>query len=554
MSAVLTVGSPTLAGYSLILTLLNARWVKGELFRGINYPNPSLRDAVVQVLSSLQQVPLRVHPGESGQFESLVVLPDNDNWWTAFAEELDYSHTWSIASATSIAWVVVAYILTVVDSLSDVPANIDSNGQGTGSIWLWLLPIVIGWLLLSPKCDADRVHIAYKKANKNAVVADVRDPNKSLSVTSNYGFTIDARPFDNDTASPDELRTPPVFNYARTLSWSRSVYVTSLFYRAAWRRASRSQVAVDPAVAFQDTPNNEVLPGNRRGNRAQVIHYCQPQSHYPGDIRWAPGVFFNMVVASLVSLVLQWGTTLAAFLVVWFTPTTMLGCRSLAYLIYGALSTIVWMLLVLSSILAHYGWENTDDEQGGSYSFPIPSAHVVPDTDSAGGSVSAMSMQRSDAPSGTDSTFEMSPILHTAVPTHQIQEPSESDTINAESNGASSPLLPRRDRLAARGRIASRLAMGTARCLRWIGKALAIVNAIGIIVNSIFQYASVYDNCYCDSSALGRGLTNAFNVIKPSNSDIHLAWAAWIGALALALSCSSFFVVTIYLLRDSIPS
>ncbi|KAG1847790.1 hypothetical protein C8R48DRAFT_837120 [Suillus tomentosus] len=54
-----------------------------------------------------------------------------------------------------------------------------------------------------------------------------------------------------------------------------------------------------------------------------------------------------------MSLALQWGTVGAAFVVGWFTPTTKIGCRSLGYLLYGAISTLVWMMLLISSILAH---------------------------------------------------------------------------------------------------------------------------------------------------------------------------------------------------------
>ena len=88
--------------------------------------------------------------------------------------------------------------------------------------------------------------------------------------------------------------------------------------------------------------------------------------------------------------------------------------------------------------------------------------------------------------------------------------------------------------------------------LRWIGKSLAVVNAIGIITNSIFQLAGVYDNCYCDSSVYTWG-SAAFAVIAPNNSDVDLARGAWIGALALGLTCSTLFVGTIYLIRDSLP-
>ena len=328
MSVALTLGSPTLAGYSLYITLLNARWLNKHLFSGVDYPSIAIRQSVVQVLSSLQQVPLRVHPGNSARFESLIVHPDNDEWWTTLAAELDYSHTWSISSATSITWVVIAYLLTVADSLYNVAENINSSGQGTGSVWLWLLPIVVGWLVLSPKCDYDRVHEAYHKANKQAFVTDSRDLTAAPThVTWNFGLTISPCPdwklYHRNITSPDESRIPPVFNYARTLSWSRAAYVTSLYYRAAWRKSSY-RVGVD-GQQIPGNIHNGVPRQSRLGNREQIIRYCTPGRHeYPGvDVLLPRGVIFNMVVASLMSLQLQWGTTFGAILAAWFTPTTV---------------------------------------------------------------------------------------------------------------------------------------------------------------------------------------------------------------------------------------
>jgi hypothetical protein len=51
-------------------------------------------------------------------------------------------------------------MLTVANSLSDVYSDVQSNGEATGSIWLWLIPIVVGWLQLSPKCDFDHLQAA----------------------------------------------------------------------------------------------------------------------------------------------------------------------------------------------------------------------------------------------------------------------------------------------------------------------------------------------------------------------------------------------------------
>ncbi|KAF8120918.1 hypothetical protein EV363DRAFT_1187658 [Boletus edulis] len=532
MSVILTLGSPTLAGYSLYLTLLNARWVNDKLFSGIDYPSSAVRLAVVRVLSGLQQVPLRVHPGRSARFESLVVHPDNDNWWITLAEELDYSHMWSIASATSITWVVIAYLLTVADSLSNVADSIQSNGQGTGSVWLWLLPIVIGWLVLSPKCDYDRVHDAYHRANRQVFVADSRDATAPpIHVAYNFGLTISSSPdwkrYGRNITSPDESRIPPVFNYARTLSWSRTVYLTSLFYRAAWRKSSWHRVGVD-GNRIPRNVRNDIPRESRLGNRDQVIDYCHPDHHDGINVLWPRGVVFNMVVASLMSLQLQWGTTIAAVLATWFTPTIGLGCRSMAYLLYGLLSTIVWILLLLSSVLGYYAQHLVED-------LPVP----VLESDEQPTSPASITGHGFTFSGGGGSA---------AIPLYRFPSPHIGTPLDTDESASITTI-----KYFHTGWRHAQTIARVSDWLRWIGKSLAIVNAVGIITNSVFQYSGIYDNCYCDSSIFKWGISYAFNVISPMQSDIDLAHSAWIGALALGLTCSAFFVGSIYLIRDSLP-
>lgn len=155
MSIVLTVGSPTLGAYSLALTVLNTQWI-ARRFSGFKYPNVG---RAVRVMSSLQQVPLAIST-EYGLLSSLVVLPENDEWWKEMVEGLNYIHTWSLAAGLSIVWVVVAFLFTVIgrsfhfdngmladqcgsflDSFSNIPENAGASGQGVGLVWMWLLPI-----------------------------------------------------------------------------------------------------------------------------------------------------------------------------------------------------------------------------------------------------------------------------------------------------------------------------------------------------------------------------------------------------------------------------
>jgi hypothetical protein len=92
-----------------------------------------------------------------------------------------------------------------------------------------------------------------------------------------------------------------------------------------------------------------------------------------------------------------------------------------------------------------------------------------------------------------------------------------------------------------------------ANIFKWGGKSLAIVNATCIIGTGMLQFTSVYDNCYCNSSVLGLG-NAAYAVIFPSDSQVHITKAAWLGALALASSASAGYIFFMNLLTDLLPT
>ena len=228
-SMLLTLGSPTLAAYSLALTVLNGRWIAQLFSNHTGYPNV---ENAVRILSSLQQSALRVDRDDV-LLASLIMLPQNDKWWEELVVWLEYSHTWSISAATSIAWVIIAYVFTIIDYLSQDVQSLYSNGPGVGSmgsLWLWLLPIVIGWLQLSPKCDSTRLHQAVDRANSIAHVANPSPnspPIKAESISKKHAISIkrSAGEPDHDEARLDECSTPPIYNYARFLPWIQTVVV-----------------------------------------------------------------------------------------------------------------------------------------------------------------------------------------------------------------------------------------------------------------------------------------------------------------------------------------
>ncbi|KAJ6535964.1 hypothetical protein DFH09DRAFT_1179260 [Mycena vulgaris] len=356
VSVLLTMGSPTLAAYSLILTILNGRFI-AQRFSHLSYPN--VRNAV-QILSSLQQSAVHVTTDES-LLASLIVLPENDEWWGELVVWLNYVHTWSV-SVASIGWVIIAYIFTVIDGFTGVVtyseyATLNVNGQAVGSIFLWLLPIVIGWLQLSPKCDSSRVQQAMKRANAIAYIA-TPDCEPTLASNVSNKRAIDLQKGAGDIHC-DEQCSAPIYNYSRFLPWTLAV--ENVYY--AFREASEKSDSYQPVNSGggweKGDRNIRIRPENRRGSLTQVAAYVKPtirpSALYPKRrSRWGPGVISRFLLASFLGLILTWGCVGAAILVAFFTPTKGLACRSGSYLLYGIMSTLVWMLMITSSVLAHY--------------------------------------------------------------------------------------------------------------------------------------------------------------------------------------------------------
>ena len=355
----LTVGSPTLAAYSLAITALNTRWTYNR-FSTIKYPNSR---KAARALVFLQQVPLRLKT-RGGFLASLVVLSENDAWWECLVDRLEQTHTWTIAATTSVIWVVVAFAFTIIDSLMNLGEDVNSNGQGVGSLWLWLIPIIVGSLWV-PVSSYDKLRAAIKKANELAFVAardglpQIKDPlnfDTPMRVSASHERAIRMCK-KGKVFTKDATRAAPVFNYSRIWEWSSVVDMIARAFEQADRNGKRHKPA-DSGKEWVPREDKHLRyhRDNRTGTLAQLQVYCGFSLHENKEpIQPVPsGMWERIFLASIVALGLQWGTTASAAIVVVFTPTAGLGCRSGSYILYGIVSTMIWLALLLSSYLAHY--------------------------------------------------------------------------------------------------------------------------------------------------------------------------------------------------------
>jgi hypothetical protein len=87
--------------------------------------------------------------------------------------------------------------------------------------------------------------------------------------------------------------------------------------------------------------------------------------------------------------------------------------------------------------------------------------------------------------------------------------------------------------------------------LRYAGNVLAAINTVIVLATGIFQFGSIFDNCYCDGSVLGRGAASAYNVVIPTGvGGIRSIWA---GAIVVAVSSVGIFLIFVWLLIDDGP-
>jgi hypothetical protein len=69
---------------------------------------------------------------------------------------------------------------------------------------------------------------------------------------------------------------------------------------------------------------------------------------------------------------------------------------------------------------------------------------------------------------------------------------------------------------------------------RYIGKAVAIVNALWIIISTLFKYIGVYSNCWCYGVQFWRGMDGFVTLFATPIDLQNEAKAEWIGGIGFA--------------------
>ncbi|KAI0129846.1 hypothetical protein BJ170DRAFT_289950 [Xylariales sp. AK1849] len=168
MSFCMALGSPMLITYSLMTTILNQHWLRAK-FRGMETAESPIRETVKNArvfLQESQQVPLRLSQ-EDGSLGSLIVLSENKVWWKSLSESVLATRrgvTLSLVAQIMVA--LMSWVLTVVAAfLSSLGNPTEALVLASGSLWVWLVPIICGWITVGTQNDHSTIAHALDRDN-----------------------------------------------------------------------------------------------------------------------------------------------------------------------------------------------------------------------------------------------------------------------------------------------------------------------------------------------------------------------------------------------------
>ena len=170
VALLLTLGSPAIAAYSLALTLLNARRIN-QKFRRVREENQWLHrplqikaiKAARSILIETQHVPIQIYNGQRREISQLIVRPENWAWWCSLRQKLlTTKRKWTYSLYAQVGWVCVSQLLAIIDfftATSTSGSSIDI-GLAINSLWLWMIPIVLGWVYVGTQNSAASIKAA----------------------------------------------------------------------------------------------------------------------------------------------------------------------------------------------------------------------------------------------------------------------------------------------------------------------------------------------------------------------------------------------------------
>ncbi|RYP05049.1 hypothetical protein DL764_004068 [Monosporascus ibericus] len=579
MSFCYALGSPMLITYSLMITILNQHWLRAK-FRSLESShtpgNATAKNARI-FLQESQQLPLRLSQ-EDGNLASLIVLPENADWWRKLRESIQITRrgvTFSLVAQIIVA--IVSWMLTVTTGFRSALGNpMEALVMSSGSLWVWLVPVICGWIAVGTQRDYGTIARALYRDMTNIVGAS-RTPSLDVDVfrladnkirrdTFADGYVESPSPRMVALPSQDDIRLLPIRSETSTL---RRLSQDSDGVPMALERQKAFKVAQECKLMqpLTRTPREHGPLSLER--HADTIPNCLGCS-VPGDEK-QEGPTFNYARIftwwNMANRLHQAFERTAANLELRldvdekmvpedlkFKECNLKG-DSLHLLRYCGLADTVNGQIMPQDLKEYPEWSELDSGfyqrivtaiavglfvQWGTTGAAIVISYLT-EVRGLGCRSGGYMLYGSLGVLSFILLFASSIFSHAAMLRHEAMQ--RDRLLKEKERGASCfeyypPPPPPQSPAAFRG-----LAVVT----RMLGRVLVVANAGWLILSSLWELVGFYDNCWCDGTVLSKGWRGWVILFKESSAMAAAARQPWAGGVflsvfALAGSCSVFWL------------
>ena len=326
MALLLAVGSPSLLIYSLAMTILQARWTNQVFRKIVEKSGPLGRDshtnairAARAILIELQHVPIGVFNGPRREIAQLVVRPENWTWWCRVRQGiLKTKREWTYSLYAQVGWVCVAQLLAITSfftSLSTDWSNSVGIGLAVNCLWLWMIPVVLGWVYVGTQTSAGSVKVALTEASvpalgpyrtKNGDCCGIKDRTYFDRSDQNHSASEDDL---EEGLSPDSILRPQEFLPDEDVNGTTSTLIQAQIsskmagYRISGTSQQGTPVAT-PDVSFTGQSGDMKMRKPSRDSHLSTIttlrSFEEPRERPVGDNKYfslLPKTFMSFSIA-----------------------------------------------------------------------------------------------------------------------------------------------------------------------------------------------------------------------------------------------------------------
>ena len=526
LNFLLAVGSPALTTYSLAISLNNRVRVTGRINDVIRKADRDdhvvrlLNEQGRQILLETQQEPVRAWEGTNAALSSLILLEENEKWWSRSQEDLKNTQRGvTISLIAQMLFAVTTWLFTVIASFDRLGDPTVALSISASSIWLWMVPVVTGWVgvgtqsrkgavndALSNKvrCVRERSRISEDgtpinpiKSRQTGIIptSDLLQAPQPGTPACQYPSFLKVKTFLGMSFAGQESKEGPIYNFARVFTYYRFTEIIIQGFESALKKIANGRAPEWHAITS-----------------SQISEFCgynedRPLRAYPQWPEIPARVWRDQAAASVAAIFVQWGTTGPSILQAYKTPVMGLGCRSGSYLIYGCVATLSWIMLVAASMISHelmLRQQATLD----------PSVSV-------------------NAPTQPNATTE-SPATATAT--------------DPENNATTEPPVPATDPKS--DTVLAVLSV----LLSFLGKCFAGMNALWLIASTLMELSGVYDSCWCQAVYVTKGEKGWILLFQSLEELAIVADSVWVGEVVFVSSVCVVSCGLIWLTRkDSRP-